>query len=261
MYEKDHEFNEKHFQKTRRSSNREEIRESFGRIARYLNHVSRDEIPIEGLNKVCLILMNNFNSEQYDKYDPQIGPLNDGYLVALIHHRLGFKVFYLHNCKQGNYPKWVQFFMTHTSTNLTVFYSGHNADGIEFKDKKVTNEQISKLINGNDESKCKTLFISDCSEGGSVFNIENTPKDNSKRLISLSIEKSYDPKSKESKRIHGIFTYYLCKFIYDQPNISPKRISQRMESSLKRFNSRIICETNNEQLQDQPIFEYFISFN
>ena len=260
LYDKDHEFSDKKFQKTRKVSNREEILESFSRIGRCLNHVSRIEIPKAGLDKVCLIFMNNFKYEEYDKYDPQIGPMNDGYLVGLIHHRLGFKVFYLHNCKQGNYPKWVQFFLNHTTVNLTVFYSGHNKNGIEFKDNKsVSKEQLSKLINENNECKCTALFISDCSEGGSVFEINkdnknNNEEENTKRMISLSIEKSAEPNSKESKRLHGIFTYYLCKFIYDQPNITPKRLSERMEPSFQRFKSRFICETSNEKLQDIPIF-------
>lgn len=254
LFERDHEFSDKNFQKARRVSNQENILDSFSRIGRCLNHVGRNEIPKEGLDKVCLILMNNFQNEEYDKYNPQIGPMNDGYLVGLIHHRLEFKIFYLHNCKQGSYPKWLQFFLSNTKIDLTVFYSGHNKNGIEFKDNKfVSKDQLSKLINENEECKCNTLFISDCSEGGSVFEINNDNKN--KKMISLSIKKSDFLTSKESKRSHGIFTYYLCKYIYDQPNITPKRLSELVEPSIERFKSHVICETTNDKLHDQPIFE------
>lgn len=258
LYEKNHEFSEKHFQKTRGVSNKEDILKAFSRIGRCLNHISRIEIPKEGLEKVCLILMNNFQREQYSKYNPQIGPMNDGYLTALIHHRLGFKVFYLYNCIQGNYPKWLQFFLMHTTGTLTVFYSGHNSNGIEFKDKKVTKEQLAKLIADSNTGKCKAIFISDCTEGGSVFDINKVSKENNANtsgMISLSIEKSSNSDSSECKHSHGIFTYYLYKFIYDQPNITPKRLIERMSPSLERFNATFICETNNKELEAQPIFK------
>ena len=261
LYEKNHEFTDKSFQKTRQVSTKENILDSFSRIGRNLKHVSRSKIPEKGLDKVCLILMNNFRKEEFNKYDPPIGQLNDGYLVALIHHRLGFKVFYLYNCTQGNYPKWLQFFMNNTTSTLTVFYSGHNTNGIEFKDKYVTIEQLSHLINENNNCKCKTIFISECLEGGSVFNIDrnsrnnNTNEDDKKKMISLSIEKETKPNSRESKLSHGIFTYYLCKYIYGQPNITLKNLSEQMDPSVQRFKARFICETNNDELSNQPIFE------
>lgn len=258
LFEKDHEFNEKEFQKTRKVSNKERILESFSRIGRCLNHLSRIEIPIEGLDKVCLILMNNHETDKPNKYNPQIGSLNDGYLVGLIHHRLGFKVFYLYNCIRGNFPKWVEFFLINTRNDLTIFYSGHNSEGIEFKDKKLSREQLSKLINQTENVKCRTIFISDCIEGGSVFDIKgrnNNNDENTSEMISLSLDKSTDTEKKKKERRHGIFTYYLCKFIYDQPNITVKRLSERMSPSLERFNSTFICETNKKELEAEPLFK------
>lgn len=258
LFEKDHEFTEKHFQKTRKTSNREDILEAFSRIGRCLNHVSRIEIPIEGLDKVCLILMNSYQNDDNDKYNPQIGVMNDGYLVGLIHHRLGFKVFYLNDCISGNYPKWLPFFLQNTKNDLTIFYSGQNSDGIQFKDKKITKEQISKLIKENNQGKCRTVFISDCPEGGTVFDISGQNKNNNENaseMISMSIQKTTNPESKNCKRSHGIFTYYLCKFIYDQPNITLKRLSERMKPSFERFNSQFVCETNKKELENEPLFK------
>ena len=54
-------------------------------------------------------------------------------------------------------------------------------------------------------------------------------------MISLSLQKSADTENKKKERTHGIFSYYLCKFIYDQPNVTVKHLSERMS-----FNSTFI---------------------
>lgn len=197
----------------------------------------------------------------HDKHDPKVGPMNDGYLVGLNHHRLGFKVFYLNNCESNKYQEFLQFFLKHTLHQLTVFYSGrdtitHSIHGIEFKDRCISCSDFGKLISENYNSKCKIVFISDSTSGGSVFGIQFF-SDNSitSNIISFSVAKCTDPNSKEGRRSHGLFTYFLCKIIYECPNITPKKLSERINPSLKRFNETMICEYSNNELENQSFFQ------
>ncbi|KAK8899574.1 hypothetical protein M9Y10_001890 [Tritrichomonas musculus] len=260
LMRKNNEFSEKKFQNVRKISSQKKILKSFERIGRCLNHVSRNEMPKEGYDKVCLILMNNY---EHDKHDPQVGVMNDGYLFGLYHHRLGFKVFYLYNCVQGNYPKYLQFFLIHTRENLTVFYSGRDSinmgcHGIEFKDKTVTSNQFGRLIARDNNGLCKVVFVSDCIAGGSVFDISmvnKVEKPNPSGMVSFSVDKLADPNSKDGRRSHGIFTYYFCKFIYECPNITPQRLVERMNASLKRFNMTFSCESTSQSVADEPMYK------
>ena len=255
LYKKNNEFSNKKFQRIRRVSNKRKLVQSFERIGRCLNEASPSDIPTEGLQKICLILINNY---AHDKHDPQIGPMNDGYLIGLQHHRLGFKVFYLYNCPAQQYPQFLEFFLKFTLRQLTVFYSGRDSiisgsHGIEFKDNTISCNEFGKLISENYNGRCKAVFISDITTGGSVFDIKSVHENSD--IISLSVNKSTDPDSKEGRRSHGIFTYYLCKILYECPNITPKRLTERMNPSLERFNETFICEVTSHDSENQPLFK------
>ena len=259
MLHKNNEFSEKKFQKVRHVSNQKKLKRAFKRIGRCLNHESSDNMPKEGYDKVCLILMNNY---EHHKHDAKIGAMNDGYLFGLYHHRLGFKVFYLINCPRGNYPKYLQFFLFHTTENLTVFYSGEDgveggSHGIEFKNKLATSEQIGRLIARDSNGKCKVVFVSDCVTGGSVFDISQVNRVNRKDtsdMLSFSVNKSTDPSTKEGRRSHGIFTYYFSKVIYDDPSISAQRLVERLNGFLGRFGTSVSCDTTSPAVMDEAMY-------
>lgn len=259
LLKKNNEFSEKKFQRVRKVSTQKKLHKAFKRIGRCLNHVSRNDMPKEGYDKVCLILINNF---EHHKHDPQIGAMNDGYLFGLYHHRLGFKVFYLNNCIEGNYSKYLQFFLFHTTENLTVFYSGPDtidfgSHGIEFKDKSVTSNQFGRLIARDNNGKSKIVFVSDCTTGGSVFDIQMVNKVNNpspSEMISFSVNKSTDPNTKKGRRSHGLFTYYFCKILYDDPSISAQRLVERTNAFLGRFGESINCDTTNPLIMNESIY-------
>ena len=260
MMKKDNEFSDKKFQKVRNISNKKDILRAFRRIGRSLNRVSREEMPKEGYDKVCLILMNNIN---HTKHAPKIGALNDGYLFGLYHHRLGFKVFYLHNCTQSNYPKYLRFFLHNTTESLTVYYSGpgkteSGANGVEFSDTYLTAYQLGHVISHDNNGKCKVIFVSDCTSSGSVFDISEVNKVGNScpsPMISISTNKSTDPDSKDGQRSHGILTYYFCKVIYDNPSIPVQRAVERINSFIDRFGQSVCLELSNRGILNDPIYE------
>lgn len=245
---KDNEFSIKKFQKVRSVSTHKDLIKSFGRIGMCLNDKSETTIPTEELHKVCFVIINDYNKE--DK-ELGVGPLNDGYLIGLKHHRLGFKVFYLYNSKSEELSPLLSFFMKNTKDSLTVFYSGrdNNSQGIEFNNGTLEKESISEVISSNENKKIKIIFITDCLSGGSVFDIHNCSN-----AIAFYVKKNDSNESKEIEKSHGIFTYYFCKIICENPSITPNRLVERMNPSLCRFNESFTCEFIDDKLGETPIF-------
>ena len=259
LYKKNNEFTNKKFQRVRHVSSKKKLSHSMQHIGKCLNDSTTADIPTVGLQKVCFILANNY---EHDKHDPKLGPLNDAYLFGLNQHRLGYKIFWLHNCHSSKFPEFLSFFLKYTLQELTVFYSGRNTatqgtSGIEFKDgSSISCSELGKIIADNYNGRCKAVFISESTCHGSVFDIN--PVMNGQlpsKVISLSAGKIVDPDSKEGRRSHGILNYYLCKIFNECPNITPNRLAERMNASLKRFDETFICDVTDLKLADEPIFE------
>lgn len=244
---KDNEFTSKKFQQVRKTSTHKDLLKSFGRIGMCLNEKSPSVIPTEDLRRVCLILIKD--TDEVDK-ELGVGPLNDGYLIGLKHHRLGFKIMYLYN--SGRLATFLDFFMKNTTEALTVFYSGrdHESNSITFKDGVLQKSTITDVISKNSNPQLRVMFITDSLSGGSFFNING-----SSNMISFWVRKTSDSDSKDAERTHGIFTYYFCKIIGDCPNISPNRLIERMNPSLTRFDEEFQCEMSNKDLGECPIFK------
>ncbi|KAK8898122.1 hypothetical protein M9Y10_000392 [Tritrichomonas musculus] len=252
---KDNEFSSKKFHHIRKVSTHKKLLKSFGRIGMCLNDKPTTSLPIGDLDKVCFILVNDY--EEDDDNELGVGPLNDGYLLGLKHHRYGFKVFYLYNPRAEEFSQFLGFFLKHTQHALTIFYTGHSNNGISFNDSLLSQSTISEIIEDNSNGEAHVVFITDCPESGSVFDIKSTGQKNpqtTSNLISFYVEKTNGSTPKESKRSHGIFTYYFCKITSDCPNITPNRLVERMSPSLKRFGETFKCDITDHKLADSPIY-------
>ena len=250
--QKDNQFSSKKFHQIRKVSTHKKLLKSLGRIGMCLNDKPTTTFPIGDLDKVCFMLINDYENDK--DYDLGVGPLNDANLIASRHHRLGFKVFYLYNPKCDEFTSFLPFFMKHTQNSLTVYYTGRcNIYDIHFRKGNVSISSINEIIAQNNTVKERVIFITDCIEGGSVFNIPHTNTESN--MISLFVNKLYSPQSKEAKRSHGIFTYYFLKITNDTPNITPVRLMERMKPSLKRLNQAFCYDFTNEQLSNQPLFD------
>lgn len=257
---KNNEFSSKKFHKVRNVSTHKKLLTSFGRIGMKLNDKPIRNIPIGDLNKVCFILMNDYEDDnnfyQYQKErELGVGPLNDGYLFGLKHHRLGFKIFYLYNSSSVEFENYLGFFLKNTTNELIVYYSGRgNKCGIEFCHTQVlTSASIKEIISKNCNDISRVVFVTETLDGGSAFDF-----DECKKVISLSVDKRNKVESpeneKENKRSHGIFTYYLCKIISECPCITPERLTERLKPSLDRFDETFICKYSNKELFEMPIY-------
>lgn len=255
---KDNEFTSKQFHHIRKDTTNKKILDSLSKIGTCLNTKKTTDVKTENLNKVCFVLINSL---QIENKSYEVGPLNDGYLICLQHYRLGFKVFYLFNPESIQYLKFLEFFMMFTKIELTVFYSGPDlssfgVEGIEFSNGSLTKDSIGKIIAHNCSGNARILFITDCRGGGSVFDINScNHQKNAKpsNMISFYVNKSESPESKESLLSHGIFTYYFCKIISKNPEITPDKLVDMMNPSLSRFNEVFRCEITNNELVDSRI--------
>lgn len=238
-------FTSRKFQHIRNDSSRKKILKSLDSFSICLTNKTITDIPDSKFEKVCFILINDFEK------DLGVGPLNDGYLIALNHHRLGYKIFYLYNSLYLEFISYLWYFLENTTDFLTVFYTGKNTkgQGIEFTDGVLTKSSIGKIISTHCNGKSRILLITDSLNGESVFDIEG-----GKNIISFSVRKERIDETKRNRRSHGIFTYYLCKLINDQQNITPDELEKKMNSFLERFNEVFISETTNIKLLKKPIF-------
>lgn len=252
---KDNQFSTKEFHCVRKVSTHKSLLKLLGRIGMCLNDKPSTSIPFGDLDKVCFMLINDY---EHDKdYDLGVGPLNDASLIGLKHHRLGFKVFYLYNAKCEDFSSYLSLFLKNTRESLIVFYTGRTSmTDIHFKKGFIPKSTVRDIIAQNCTGSQRITFITDCIEGGSVFDINSIPNDitQNANMISLYVDKLYSPQSKEARRSHGIFTYYFSKFTNDTPDISPKRMNERMKPSLKRFDQVFHFDSTKAKLADTPLY-------
>ena len=248
-------FTSRRFHCVRKVSTKKKMLDSFGRISMHLNKKETSYVSTKDLDKVCFILINDYDDLR--KKDLGVGPLNDGYLVAIKHFRRGYKVFYLYDPLPEDFSNFLAFFLNYTQKELTVYYTGRSINGgIQFLFGFLSREEIGDIISINSNRKAKVVFLTDCPQDGSVFDInviadKNSP---SKYLMSFYVEKLFDPESKESKRTHGICTYYFCKIIEHSPDITPQKLVDQMSSSIKRFKEIFRCDISEHELLNKPIF-------
>lgn len=219
-------------EQARKITTQKKLLKSFKKIGKCLNHSNCKEISSCKFDKVCLILISNFNN---NKENPHIGSLNDGYLFGLYHYRLGFNVFYLYGTNRKELNDYIQQFIANTKENLTIFHSGSNQNEIKFNPFERT---------GN----CKIVLVSDCKKDKSLFDIENITKTNAKNqsdILSFHVDEI----------THGIFVYYYCRIIYNDPNISDKRVIEKLNSSLSRFKESFVWIATYKVDSINPIYK------
>lgn len=262
-------FTLKEYQSVRNSAKRQEVLEAYKRIGTVLNDVNVDELPKQGLEDVCFILVNSCNND-YDYYG--YGPFNDAYMAAKLHKDMGYKVAMIYNPESDNFMRFLEHFITYTTKNLTFYYSGRDSitkknidHGIRFNDDTVIyQDDLAKFFFEKCRPKLKVFILSDCYSGDSIINIDKLKlllEDNCKpfiRVFTFSLNKK-KLKLNERKLTHGLLTYFICNFIRHYPHCSAKELKTMLYGAYDRF--RIIpklCYTH-EDLTEQICFENAIN--
>ena len=256
-------FTIKEFQKSRKLSTKKHMRKSFGRIAICLNYKIPETIPLGELDKICLIVSHTY---ERDDYRLGVGPLNDGYLVGVHYHRLGFKVFYFNNTNRVEFLTYLKFFLQNATQNFTLYYSGRIGSLTDlysnethhtllFDQGYVRDDELHELLSEYSDTKAKIVLITDAYNGGAFWNISETDKSKlPKNVVSLSTKIEPNLLTKPH-RLHGLFTFYICRLINETPDITPSRLNERISPPLNRFHETFVCETSNPALYETPLFD------
>lgn len=253
------EFTATQFQNTRRSQVCKTIIYSFHHIGVCLNDIDVKQLPKKGVNRVLFILINTHNN---------VGCFNDAYLLSLIHRKLDFKIAFLYNPDLVTFFKFLEYFLTHTWADLTIYYSGfdseskirHRGHGIKFMDQTyLSAEEFGQIVGQKSNGKAFVLILQDCENGGSVFNMSEAIKIRNVHcsdIVSFTSHKSRLSPG-EKIRSHGLFTYYFCRLIRQFPTSSPKDMVEKLNIALKRFKITYSFETScdDERVAEDILFE------
>lgn len=252
----DETFSEKKFQRKRKISTKETLCKSFGRIGMCVNGKSPDSIPVEGLDKVCFVICNTYSRPEYKL---GVGPLNDGYMVALAQHHQEAKVFFLHNPNHDEVLRFIGYFLKYTRELLTIYYSGRSAtlrnhsngkssgndSAMVLNDGYVFDSELNQLLYEYLNETTRVILIADCCNQSRIWNLHNPlkPKEYlSGQVILITVGIDPQAESKACSKAHGIFTYLLCKNLEMTPRITAKELAERISTHLKRFNEIVITD-------------------
>ncbi|KAK8843076.1 hypothetical protein M9Y10_025267 [Tritrichomonas musculus] len=260
---KDNQFSEKKFQEIHQISNNKEMNESLRRVGICLNKADLTKLPKKGVDKVCFILVNNYEK---DADGLGVGPLNDAYLFALIHKKLGYNIAYLYNPGLAKFVLSLEYFLEHTTSALTIYYTGRDSEskvsnishGITFDNHKeiFSSIEFGKTVGQKWNGKCRIMILHDCSCGGSIFNMhsaKSTVNGPDIEIVSYTVNKK-NLKPKEKRLSQGLFTYYFCKLLRQFPNSTPQEMANMLTLSFERFKVGFIPVLSREKLNESPLY-------
>lgn len=256
-------FSKKEFQKARKTKTLKKLLDDMNKISTCLNDKKVTDIDSE--DKVCLVIMNT-----YKKNNNALGtgPLNDGYEISKLYKKRGYKIFYLHDSSRDDFLNFVIAFLEKTKVNLTIFYSGrcttvyeHHKDdtAIVFDAGHITGHDLDEVLVKKTNKKVKVVLICDCFTGGSIWSLNfDGMMQSSMRPNIVSIFSVYNSTIpnmiKKAQKMHGIFTYYFCKYANEILDISPNNLMNNVNPPLERFNISLMCDSTKSTLESQPIF-------
>lgn len=256
---KDDQFSTKKFQKVRKCSTKKDVLDSFRRIGMSFDKVKLSKLPKENILKVCFVTIANFDDTNESL---GVAPLNDAYLFAFIHYKLGYKVIFLYNPDKSVFVKSLKFLLAKTSNTLTIYYSGNDSfskisqvnHGIQFNYKEnITDTELGILFRQKKDARIKIFIFSDCTTGGSIFSMKNVKKDmNLPNIVSISANKS-SLMPKEKRMSHGLLTYYFCKLIMNFADSSVKKMIDLLNMSMRRFGITFTPIVSDEELLDRQM--------
>lgn len=234
------------------------------RIARkYLTH---------GINeKILFIICNNYTKPQYQL---GTGPINDAVTVAIHHKKMGYNIVYLHNSTPVQFKKWLKFILQNTTTDLTIFYTGHGSqirdksgdeeDGYDevilFDDGYVIDDELANYIVKYAHGQ-RIVLLTDCCHSGSIWDIQSIlarKEAVSPNIISISaaMDNQTSKQTKINSKDQGIFTFYFWRTIESNPKISTVDMKANIDPILQRFNQKIDFASTSDGISNEPIFPH-----
>lgn len=224
---------------------------------------------IANLDKAVFICINTYVREDITL---GVGPMNDGINVAEAMAAKKWPIYFLHNPTQAQYLEWLSVFLSNTKTELITYYTGHGTqvDGSDAAENDTKNEAY--VFENNSQVEClpddtlqkylvqyktnpnlKVILLSDCCHSGTIWDLN---KDNSPAnciSISAAQDKQTAKQTSVEGKEQGIFTYYLFKFLEQNPTATPNWLGEQMLPYLQKFQQNFTVQTSTQSLTETAL--------
>ena len=225
-----------------------------------------------GINdKILFIVCNTYTKPQYKL---GVGPINDALTVAIAHKKMGYNIVYLHDSTTVQFKKWLKFILQNTSSDLTIFYTGHGSqkrdvsgdeeDGYDevmvFDEGYVVDDELANYLVKYAHGQ-RIILLTDCCHSGSIWDIQSilARKENvSPNIISISAsaDNETSKQTKVGSKDQGIFTYYFWQIFEQNNSISTTQMKAKIDPIIRRFGQKLEYASTSEGIVNDPIFPH-----
>ncbi|KAA6391141.1 MAG: hypothetical protein EZS28_013334 [Streblomastix strix] len=179
-----------------------------------LERIRREQIPPNIIIENCIALF--FNPYEGLPHTLEVGPINDGVLMAELFLSKGYNVVYLCDATPHEYYKWMDWLLSNVENELVSYFSGHGtqtpdktgkeADGLSevlvfynakkktastgekitpmqgITDETVEDTVMHELIISKDYPQTRVVLLTDCCHSGTMFNFDEPLPANGKPI-------------------------------------------------------------------------------
>lgn len=213
--------------------------------------VSPDGFPNE-LQHAAFIIMNCYNNSKYDLGE---GPLNDGFNIADLLYQRGYSVFYTIDSSKNVFLNQLEYFFSHTSKELIIYYVGHGiklntmnnaSKALFFKDGLINDQILTNSLINNKHKSSKVVLLTDACHSGSIWDLRSIGK----RLPNvISIAASTDRQT--AKQIN---TLNLINALREKPDLSAIELRRILRKILPYYCQTASISTTSPELNIEPLF-------
>ncbi|KAA6397502.1 MAG: hypothetical protein EZS28_006970 [Streblomastix strix] len=236
-----------------------------------LERITREQIPSNIELDKCAALF--FNPYEGLPHTLELGPVNDGILMAELFLGRKYNVVYLPDATPHEYYKWMDWLLENVETELVSFFSGHGTqiadktgkevDGLSEvlvfynAKKKKTTEKITAikgitdetvedstmhdLIISKDYPQTRIVLITDCCHSGTMFNFDQPLPANgkvnapdTKRINVVCVGAAVDNQTAKQVVQGGLESGIFTYNFSQLEKTTPKMTFKELEDALKK---------------------------
>lgn len=267
-----YDFQREHFMKARSSSTVSKRKQQIKKMGISLKGKNVSFISKNDLNRVCFIIVNTYKRPDYHL---GVGPMNDASIVASIHHRRGYKIYFLHNSTRDEFLTYFKFFIQNTKIALTIFYAGRTTSlqvnklferqknqcikAMVFEQGYIIDYDVVNLLVNFRQNNEKIVLISDCCHGGPIWDFDSlfcSFQTLPSNIISISVASNDNITDYDKIMVtnDGIFTVCLWKILNDCPAATPIQLEDKMNPLMNKFGLSVVYHATSDELATQTLF-------
>lgn len=223
----------------------------------------------------CFLICNSYTKPQYKL---GVGPINDAITCGANLAYLGYHIYFLHDPHHNTFLAFFQKFLSETSGNLVLYYTGHGAqikdrsgdedDGYDevmiFDSGYIIDDTIADYIVKYLKNDTRVVLLADCCHSGTIWDIPESldlAKSRGFPKNVMSISSAADTQTAKqtqfNKMNQGVFTYNFWTIVRNNPKVTATEIKRILDPELTRFNQMLVYNITSDGIQNEPIFRSF----